>query len=181
MARATFVKKARRAVPSAGIKVGDSYWWWSFKTAYGSRKVFSKTQPKPSQLTQSTFYSTLLRIQEEMPEFGDVSEVESWAEDAASELQDLADECQSSFDNLPEGLQQGPTGELLQERIDGLQSIIDELQSLDYEVEDVDLDDLEQPIIGDQKEALATAQEAKVEEKLEELRNEIENLDWGIG
>ncbi len=47
MARAHFVKAAAKDHPEHGIKKGESYWWWAFRSAYGSRKVYSKTQPKP--------------------------------------------------------------------------------------------------------------------------------------
>jgi hypothetical protein len=50
MPRVNFVKKARKAIPSSGIKVGDSYYWWKFR--YGGKFV-SKERPRQSQLTQS--------------------------------------------------------------------------------------------------------------------------------
>ena len=31
MARAIFVKKARKNIPGTSIKTGDSYYWWKFR------------------------------------------------------------------------------------------------------------------------------------------------------
>jgi hypothetical protein len=53
MARAHFVKKARKAIPGTDIKKGDSYYWWKFR--FGGKRT-SKTAPKASQLTQSEFW-----------------------------------------------------------------------------------------------------------------------------
>ena len=50
MPRVHHVKRARKAVKSAGIKVGDSYYWWKFR--YGGKHT-SKTPPRQSQLTNS--------------------------------------------------------------------------------------------------------------------------------
>jgi len=50
MARANFVKKARK--DNSVVKKGESYYWWKF--AYGS-KQYSKEAPSRSQLTQSGF------------------------------------------------------------------------------------------------------------------------------
>ncbi len=57
MARAHFVKKARKDNPAAGIKAGDSYYWWKFRRG---GKHYSKTAPRPSQLTQSEYLRRLM-------------------------------------------------------------------------------------------------------------------------
>lgn len=187
MPRVTFVKKAKRPVPSAGIEVGDSYYWWAFRTAYSSRKCFSKTPPKPSQLTQSDFRSQLLAIGEDIPSFSSVEDVESWVEDAKSQLEDLKSETEDKLQNMPESLQQSPTGELLQERIDGCDNLISELDNLNFDVEEVDPEDIEKPEDPAEletfnlDEAVAQANQEKEEEKLSELEDEINSLDWSFG
>jgi len=67
MAHATFVKSARKAIPDHGIKVGDSYYWWKFR--FGGKHI-SRYWPRPSQLTQSEFYSTLYGCQETIEDLG---------------------------------------------------------------------------------------------------------------
>ena len=42
MPRVNYVKKARKAIPGADIKVGDAYYWWKFR--YGGKHV-SKIRP----------------------------------------------------------------------------------------------------------------------------------------
>ena len=64
MPRVKHVQSARKAIPSAGIEVGDSYYWWKFR--YGGKRV-SKTYPKRSQLTQS-LWSSVYAAQEELEE-----------------------------------------------------------------------------------------------------------------
>jgi hypothetical protein len=117
MAKANFVKKARKAIPSAGIQKGDSYYWWSFR--FGG-KHYSKSQPRQSQLTGSEFLSRIYSIQEQM---GDLSsdlpneELEELVRSFVDELRELAGEQEDKLNNMPDGLQQGSmVGELLQNR-----------------------------------------------------------------
>jgi len=156
MARAKFVKKARRAVPEAGIEIGDSYYWWKFR--FGG-KHFSKTPPKPSQLTQSNYLSQILAIQER--DF-DRDDPESFVEDVKGELESLKDEIEGNLQNMPEGLQQGDTGQLLQERIDSLDQVITDLESIDMQFED-DISDEEK------------------EDKINDIESEYENAVGELG
>ena len=134
MARVIFVQHAQKDYPDRGIKKGEPYYWW--KPNFGA-KHFSKTPPKPSQVTTSAFMSTYLDIQEQAdesrptfsPKMEDGSDLESWRDDLVSELESLRDETQGSLDNMPEGLQQGDTGLMLQERIDGVEGVINDLES----------------------------------------------------
>lgn len=128
MARAHFVKKARKDHPG-GIKKGDSYWWWKFR---GWKKQCSHTRPKQSQLTRSPFLSAYYAILERLEEAGDLGE--DGAADIVGELEQLAEECEASLDNMPEHLQETSwSGELLQERIDNLNDWIGEIQGIDWE------------------------------------------------
>lgn len=177
MARATFVKKARKDIPSAGIKAGESYYWWKFKR---SGKQFSKTQPKRSQLTQSAFYAALYDLQDEIGDAPADDSLGSFAEDIASRLREIGEECQSSLDNMPEGLQQGPTGELLQERIDAMEAAADEVEGIEFtEPEDDDLDLPEQEegeSDEDYQKRIADAREQAILDYWTEKRDELQNV-----
>ena len=142
MARATFVKAARQDYPEAGIKKGESYWWWKFRHG---RKQMSKTQPKPSQLTQSNFLSQLYEIQERIEGLEANDSLASEVEEIVSSLNDLADECESNRDSMPDSLQDSDTGSMLQERADACRSAADELEGID--LGDFDEDEDQRPMI----------------------------------
>jgi hypothetical protein len=143
MTRAHFVKKAQKDYPEFGIKKGDSYWHWAF--AFGP-KYKSKTQPTRSQLTRSSFLSTLYSIEDGISnafkECTTSDDLESSMEQLISDIEELKDETQNSLDNMPSQLQDADSGQLLQERIDALESWVSDLQSIDLSIED-DLTDEE--------------------------------------
>jgi len=198
MARATFVKSAQKDIYQQGkivsyesvkgkragqtlskrdrtipadendkvfIAKGEPYYWWQFMN---SPKHYSKEAPKGSQLTQSSYMSQYLGLQEEIGEWSpsDVDEVVSGVEDFKERLETLRDECQESLDNMPESLQYSPTGELLQERIDACENAISEFENIDC--------DYEEPEEG--------AQESDIEEHLLEWINErveeVQNISF---
>lgn len=131
MARPNFVKKARKAISGTEIKAGDSYYWWKFR--YGGKR-FSKTPPKRSQLTQSSFYSTIYDIEDDV--IGGATADDSLPgvrDDVVSQLEDLKSECESNLENIPDNLKEASSGQLLQERIDALESAIDEFGGLDMD------------------------------------------------
>lgn len=131
MARATFVKAARKDIPNSDVKKGDSYYWWSFR--FGGKHV-SKTPPRRSQLTQSSFKSALYDIEDLIAAFEPNDGLEDDAQGAAQELRDLASECSDSLDNMPDGLKEGSTGQLLQERVDACEAAADELEAIDFDI-----------------------------------------------
>lgn len=159
MAKAYFVKKARKDFPEHDIKKGDSYWYWSFRFG-GVHK--SKTQPRPSQLTQSTFLSEIYSIQEEIESITSesVEDLESTVDEIKSRLEDLKSECENSLDNIPDQLKECDTGTLLQERIDGVDEWINNLDSLDLSIDE-------------------DIKEEEKKEKIEELIEEIKGCDPG--
>lgn len=132
MPKVHHVKRARKDNPVA--KKGEPYYWWQF--AFGP-KQYSKTPPKRSQLTQSSFLSQLYDLQDGMQErLQNVSldTIQDVVTDLVDELQAMLDECQDSLDNMPEHLQEASSsGELLQERIDNLESWITDLENIDLE------------------------------------------------
>lgn len=122
MPRVTHVKKARKPIPSIGVEVGDSYYWWQF--AFSPRSV-SKTPPRPSQLTRSEFLGALYDMQDELGNL-ELSE----AGDFAARVRELGEEQAEKIQNMPESLQYAPSGELLQERADAMEQWADELESI---------------------------------------------------
>lgn len=134
MPRVTFVKKARK--DNSVCKRGESYYWWKFR--YGGKR-YSLTAPRPSQLTQSPYYSTIRSASESVSDWfaenHETTEVDDFRNEIVAVVEDAADECQESLDNMPESLQQGPTGELLQERIEVCEAAASDLGGIDCDFE----------------------------------------------
>lgn len=130
MPRVNHVKKARKDVKDTDIKAGDSYYWWKFR--YGGKR-YSKTPPRPSQLTQSEFLSTVYDIQEEIEGLPADDSLPGAVEDIVSRLRDLASECEEKKSNMPDALQDGDTGQMLQDRADACEAAADELEGIDLE------------------------------------------------
>ena len=126
MPRVHFVKSARKKNPVADV--GESYFWWKFR--YGGKR-YSLKRPRPSQLTQSPYFSGLRSCVEMVEDWEDVDDLESLREMVVSDLSDLMDQCQESLDNMPESLQESPTAELLNDRISELESAMNEIESMD--------------------------------------------------
>jgi len=132
MASVHFVKKARKANKEAGIKKGESYYWWSFK--FGGKR-YSKTLPRASQLTQSDFLSQAYSLSEQLEDITvdmDIDEIRSQVEDVVEQIRSLGEEQAEKYDNMPEGLQSGSTGELLQGRVDECEDWASNLESVDF-------------------------------------------------
>lgn len=174
MARATFVKKARKDVPGTDIKAGDSYFWWKFKRG---GKHFSKTAPRRSQLTQSEFYANVYDLQDEIGELSADADLPDRVEDFVSRLNEIADECEEKVQNMPEGLQQGSVAELLNERADAMRNAASEFEALDLSEWDEEFDEPEREEDETDEAFAARVEEAKREaeaahwqEKLEEVQ-----------
>lgn len=171
MARAHFVKSARKNNKELGIKKGDSYYWWQFR--YGPKHA-SKTPPRPSQLTQSAFLSTWYGLQERIQDgafrgLETIEDLESVKDEIYSEIEDLKSETEGNLDNMPDGLKEGDTGQLLQERIDGLDGVLSELDSVDISL-----------TMGEVKEDLDAKRVTKevkerYKERLDEIADELES------
>lgn len=185
MPKVTHVKKARKAIKDAGIKKGDAYYWWKFR--YGGIRR-SLTPPKASQLTQSTFLSTVLGIGEHVEDITTLlwnddmttEDAESELQDLAQQLRDAGEDAQSSLDNMPEGLQQGTTGQLLQTRVEQTETTADELENIeapedaDFTDDDYDLpkdatDDQKLKALDDMRQARRT-----------EMADAIDGIDWSF-
>jgi len=168
MARATFVKSARKDYPEHGIKKGESYWHWAFmQGGRGGAKRFSKTQPKPSQLTQSEFWGSVLGLQEDNESVPDLDDIESRIEDIKSDIETWRDEQEERKSNLPDSLQDGSSGELLQSRYDALDECANTLDSVDFSYEQGEKQD------GESDEEYETRIEEEKQSRAEEIWNEV--------
>lgn len=144
MARAHFVNKARKDYPAAGIKKGESYWWWKFKGERSRR--MSKTKPRRSALTRSEFYANLYDIQDTVEAIegtsGSAEIIKAEIDSIVERLEELRDECQERLDNMPEELQEtSSSGMLLQERVEALDGAISEFESIDTITEEMSEDE----------------------------------------
>ena len=133
MARATFVRAARKDNPVA--KKGESYYWWKFR--YGGKR-YSLRRPRPSQLTQSAYYSTVRALVEQIEDASPdgYDEFIELRDEIGCSLEELSQECQEKLDNMPDQLRDAPTGELLQERIDACESGQSDAECIEPEDED---------------------------------------------
>ena len=131
MARVTHVKHAKQDYPIHGIAKGQEYWWT--KHAYGP-KLFFKSPPKPSQLTQSEFLSQAYDFEERIgaldaKDFDTIEDLKSEVQSIAEDIRTLGEEQQEKHDNMPEGLQDGDTGQLLEQRAQSMEDWATELES----------------------------------------------------
>lgn len=162
MARLHHVKKARK--DNAVCKKGESYYWWQF--AFSSKSL-SKTMPRRSQLTQSSFLSQLYDLEDDFS--FDRGELEGSRDDLVSTLVDMRDECQDSLDNMPEHLQDtSDSGCTLTERIENLDEWISNLEGVDCDI------DFSSEIEGYDEMDEDEQQEAR-DEKIEETVNELDD------
>ena len=141
MPKVIHVKKARKAIRSAGIKVGDSYYWWKFR--FGPKQV-SKTPPKRQQLTQSDFLSQVYDLEDRIGELSPVNidDLTSELSSIADDIRTLGDEQQEKLDVMPEALQDSSSsGELLRERVDACEAWADEIEGV--QVDEPDRDSIE--------------------------------------
>ena len=130
MPRVNIIKKAKKNYPEQGIKKGDTYYWWKFR--YGGKHK-SKTYPKRSQLTQSSFLATIYDIEDSLECPENLSDLESIRDEVVSQYQELIDEQQSNLDNMPQQLQDSS---MLRERIDELENAISSLEGMIFEKEE---------------------------------------------
>jgi hypothetical protein len=141
MPRVHKVERARKARPSAGIAVGDTYYYWTFRNRFGKgTRCFSKTYPKQSQLTRSEYLGRLVEIEERIEELTADATLEETVGEIAGSLRELGEEQEEKRNNMPESLQESDTGNLLQERAEACSNAADELEGIDFSawVEDED-------------------------------------------
>lgn len=171
------LSKIDKTVPSGKddqilIAKGEPYWWWQFMNG---GKYYSKTQPRPSQLTQSGFLSTLYEIQERIVDFecDNKDDFDSFRDEVVSDLQSLLDDTQSSLDSMPEHLQESSVS---YERIPALEEYISELENIECDYDEDELRDVvkEENEYADEdtiEELLKEKIQEKVNDAIEELQN----------
>lgn len=154
------------------IAKGESYYWWQFKN---SSKQFSKTRPKPSQLTQSNYLSTLYGIQESLEDItaSNTDELQEAVDDIKTQLEELRDTTQESLDNMPDSLQSSPTGELLQERIDALENAISEVEGIDTDYDEPDDDEIRGELADDVEYTPTDEEEENDDFDIDEKKKEL--------
>lgn len=155
------------------INVGESYYTWCF---YGGQPIYSKTCPRPSQLTQNAFKQELYSIQEKIEDFdaeGDTDNIAIFVEEITSDLESLRDTCQESLDNIPEQLQDAPAGQTLQERIDALDEEISEFENIDTEFESQKDEETDRDTMSDEEweEELEQEKSEWIDEKIGEIQD----------
>lgn len=173
MARAHFVKKARKDNPVA--KKGEPYYWWKFN--FG-RKQYSKGAPSRSQLTQSAFLGQIYDIEDRISctSIEDQTDAEGQIADLVADLENLRDECQESLDAMPEHLQEtSSSGELLTERIESVEEMTSELVGIDTEVDELQ-DEGEYDSEDDYQEAQET-----FNERVSEIESAINEIQYNGG
>ncbi len=185
MARLHHVKKARKARPEHGIEIGDSFYWWANKTGpYSSIKRFSKTVPRPSQMTMSAFLSQQLglgeRLADDLTTNMSFEELTNERDDVVSEIESLGEEQSEKRDNMPEGLQEGPTGELLENRSTECESWASELESVDIPDSDddvrADIDaEIDDDLTGEDREDEISA---GIDNRKQEVIDELQGCEY---
>jgi hypothetical protein len=147
MARVHFVKKARKANRTYGIKKGDSYYWWANRVGRSSRRHVSKSRPTRSQTTMSGYYSIAWGIEDGLLDEtaecrgGKVSIADlcSDCQFHAEEVRALGEECEDKRFNMEDKFPNGcPTMETLEARKDACETIADALESAAGDMEDLE-------------------------------------------
>lgn len=156
MARAQFIKSARKDYPEIGVKKGESYWRWSLNVGGRFVQRMSKTQPRRSQLTNSEFIAAMCdaedNLQQAFAKFAQDDEAETCdllaeIESVKSEVEQAREVCEEKQTNLEQAFPGGcPNLELMESRIAACNDIEDQLDSLvnDIEAEEQDEDEDDQ-------------------------------------
>lgn len=147
MPKVHHVKSARKANTVA--QLGEEYYWWKFR--FGD-KLYSKTYPKRSQLTQSDKLGRIYDVDDSIdaafanffPIDLDTTEVNidaliSDLEQAHIDIADVSEEYQGSADSIREHFAESPTADECEERANDLWQYATEINTLISEVEAVKL------------------------------------------
>jgi len=179
MPRVHFVKAARKDNPA--VKKGESYYHWKFR--YGG-KHYSRTRPKPSQLTQSDKLSRIYEAQEMLSEVcfptevGDMDRdqlvammdtVRSAYEDAAEAFREVSEEYNESADNKEEYFP--GTGDEIREKADACEEAASEADDAasewDSAINDIEAIDIPEP-----------KEESSEDEDEDEEEDEVDPDEW---
>lgn len=143
MPRVHYVKKARK--DNSAVKAGEPYFWWKFR--HGGKHC-SKTQPRPSQLTQSDKLSRAYAASERLDDLCedainmDKDSIVNDINEVAEEVRTISDEYNESADNMECVFTGGnPTIDECREKADGLEGWADEIEQAASEVESLEDDE----------------------------------------
>lgn len=167
-------------------KKGDTYFSWGMMVGGRGIQRKSLTYPKRSQLTNSEFLSAVYDLEDGINWGGAESpeDLQQMRDDLAQEVRDLGEQQQEKFDNMPDGLQQGDTGQLLEQRAQACEQYADDLENVDLDYDEPDDQEIEDEIEDAELDAIEVAdrvekiKEEKLEEWLQEKRDELEGLSW---
>jgi hypothetical protein len=179
MPKVHHVKAARKPIESSGIKKGDSYYWWKLRMGRSSVTRVSKTPPRPSELTMSSYKSSMYAAEESLQDAvarfrqdGGIEDLIAAVEDAQNTVDEQRDECENSLESMPDSLQQGSTGELLQSRIDACESISNDLEQLKSDLEEKNGEETEDKEEGDE--------DTSDDDRRDELAGMVDEIGWDI-
>ncbi len=180
--------RARKEIPSIGVKPGDMYYKVKLRSGNGSVKRVSKTPFRPSQLTLSAFLSAWRGFSEQIEDLALDDDLYDNLQSLAGEMRALGEEQTASRENMPDGLQNSPTGELLETRANNCETWADAIEQLDKpDIPDEEavraaVDRMEaesdEDYVQRQDDAWEAAQEA-YEEELRQLRDDALAEDPG--
>ena len=203
------VKKAQRNQGQCGnfscsavIEKGDPYIWWQFAYSTKSKRCIS-CHPKPSEMTNSEFYASVLSTQEaldaELEQNDGIESIIAAYCIAAESMTQIGEETYDKQSSLEEHFPGGsPTITLLEERVEWCNDVSAELEGASSECCDIieDCEDCEGTgEISVDSEGEATVQqpagkktcqdcdgsgkEEETEAKIEEALDHGMGIDWG--
>lgn len=205
------VKKAQRNQGACGnlscsavIEKGDPYMWWQFAYSTKSKRCMkSSCHPKPSEMTNSDFYTACLQVQEQLDaEFEQNDGIDSIIAaytTAAEEMTQIGEETYDKQSNLEEHFPGGsPTITQLEERVDWCNDVSSELEAAASECCDIiedceDCDGTGEIDVDSEDEATVqqpagkktcsdcdgSGKEEETEAKIEEALDHGMGIDWG--
>ena len=135
MPRVHHVKKARKDNPA--VVAGESYYWWKFPYSF---KRYSKTRPRPSQLTQSDKLARLYEAEELLdcrPGDESPAELADLLKEAASQVREVGEEYQESAENILQAFESSPTAEECEERSYACEALADSLEEMAVKFEEM--------------------------------------------
>lgn len=141
---------------AAGIVVGKEYFWWTF---YKSPPCFSRTRPKPSQLTRSKWRKVYL-AQEAIDNALDADSLLDALNDAVNVLGTTRSEYAAAASAIEEKFKGSPTAEQCREKAERL----DELSRG----------------LGDAISLVEEFQECRDDEAFDDVKQEVLDLDWNM-
>ncbi|GAG11759.1 unnamed protein product [marine sediment metagenome] len=193
MPRVTHVKSARKDNPAHGIKKGDSYYWWAFRMGRTSIKKFSKTPPKPWELTQSAFWQEQLQLIDQIEtacgsaenalqsiNMNFMDDLSNELEGVLNDIENLKDQAEESLYNLPEQLQDS---HMLNDRMNDLESWHDEMDSARDRLEELsplidEYNAMPDPVEGDDDDVVKEEKFTEIEDLLNDIVGEIGSTDY---